>query len=153
MTFLRHTKESPAKAWVSDSVSQGKKFRLSHGSIFVLSSDDEIPTTSPTTSTTTRPGLCKFKHGAKFKGAGISVALVFKSLQDEAIAEICDNTNRCHWKKDDKLEPKLRSRVKKKHCPKRKRNMPIPRVLLKDTLKKMKARSVECIDAINKSRR
>jgi hypothetical protein len=55
----------------------------------------------------------RIRQTPKFKGAGISVALVFRSLQDEAIAEFCVNTNRCHWKKDDKLEPKLRSCVKK----------------------------------------
>ena len=64
-----------------------------------------------TTTSPTRPGLCKYKHGAKFKGAGISLALVFTSLQRKAISKLCVNTNRCHWKKNDKLEPKLGSCV------------------------------------------
>ena len=110
---------------------------MGQGSIFVLSTDDEIPSIN-TTGTFRR----KYKHGALFKGSGVSVALVFRCIKESARADFSVVTNRCHWKTDSKLCPKLLASITKQHCQKRKRTLNIPLTI---TMTKMRKRSIDSI--------
>ena len=142
LTFVRHTKDVSEAKWVPDSTYESD-IPLSQGSIFVLLSHDETP--QPTIGSS----LCKYKHGVKCKGDGISVALVFRSIQETALADFCVDTNRCHWKSDDNLEPRVRSSVKKQRCPtKRKRELHNP---LSDTLISMRRRCVKSLQSRQKT--
>ena len=107
LTFIPHSKIVKGDKWIANEHGN-VRFVLKQGSVFVLSPQDETPT--PLSGF-----LHKSKHKADFKHDGISVALVFRSIRSTALATFVLDTNRCWWKNDPNLAPKLAASVQK-HC-------------------------------------
>lgn len=72
----------------------GRVEQFAHGSVWVLSLEDEIPK---------RVGdhYYKMKHGDTMEADGVSMAFVFRKIKDSSTAYFCRSTNNLVWKRTD----------------------------------------------------
>jgi len=91
------------RKWSEPNGSRKDAFWLEQGSLFCLLPEDEIPQPIGTR-------LHKTKHGAKFDGTGISVALVFRSVK--TTSKFQTKTHRWLWQKDETYKHRVKKRLK-----------------------------------------
>ena len=122
----------------------GVVFELERGSIFILNPKDECPLPQKFGH---KAVLQKFRHKARFWNAGVSVALIFRAVKDNAVSNFATETNLCHWKTDPVLKPKLRAWAGKRRDSKRQKLLHPPLTATSATLRKMQQRSREYVKA------
>ena len=102
--LILHRKKKKANVWRSCPKNSERIFELQDGSMFILLPADEIPQKIG-------KSLYKTQHMAKFKGEGLSIGFVFRSVKAQSFFN--KETNEWLWKKDTKYKNKVTAHLKR----------------------------------------
>jgi len=97
-------KKKTSKIWQSCPKNSQRKFDVQDGSMFILLPADEIPQKIG-------KSLYKTQHMAKFKGEGLSIGFVFRSVKAESYFK--KETNEWLWERDEKYINQVKAHLER----------------------------------------